>query len=140
MATNPRTKTPNDAALSAVEEALRLDFGGPEDEADTERTGAGRSAQASGSGPRRERRAEPPRPADPVRRGELLRRPEGPRMPAPPRRNEPPRRIEEARRTEEPPHRPEPGRDYEDEPPPPPRGRPTPRARAANDDRRAATG
>ena len=26
MATNPR-KTPNDAALSAVEEALRLDFG-----------------------------------------------------------------------------------------------------------------
>ena len=32
MATNPRTKNPNDAALSAVEEALRLDFS-PGDEA-----------------------------------------------------------------------------------------------------------
>ena len=32
MATNPRAKTPNDAALSAVEEALRLDFGGPSDD------------------------------------------------------------------------------------------------------------
>jgi hypothetical protein len=86
MATNPRTKTPNDAALSAVEEALRLDFGGPGDDADQE-------ARASRSDVRRqgERRPEPSRSTeisrpsgDPVRRSELLRRPEAPRTPPPP--------------------------------------------------------
>src|SRR3990167_4992396 len=126
MATSPRTKTPNDAALSAVEEALRLDFGGPEEEADAENAALARSDQ------RRERRPEPSRAGDvsrpsgePVRRGELLRRPEAPRTPAPPRRGEPPpRRFEEPRRAEAPrpeeTRRPEPARAYEDEAPPPP--------------------
>jgi hypothetical protein len=54
MATNPRTKNPNDAALSAVEEALRLDYS-PEEEA----------AEGNRGEPRRERRPEPPRGAAP---------------------------------------------------------------------------
>ena len=75
MATNPRTKNPNDAALSAVEEALRLDYEpGADSTAEPERAP-------------RQRRPEPPRP-DAARRSEMLRRPEAPRTPAPPRRGE----------------------------------------------------
>ena len=66
MATNPRTKNPNDAALSAVEEALRLDLS-PEDEAEPDRAAP----------PRRERRPERisgHRSAMPVRRSCMSRR------------------------------------------------------------------
>ena len=81
MATNPRAKTPNDAALSAVEEALRLDFGGPGDDADR------------GKRPPEPRAPETGRaagPADAARRSELQRRPETSRVPGPPRRLEQP--------------------------------------------------
>src|SRR5690349_4465603 len=105
MATNPR-KNPNDAALSAVEEALRLDFGAKEEDAPAD--GAPR--------PSRDRSvSRPPASSDPVRRGELARRPEAPRTPAPPRRTaEPPpgRRSESTRPDPEPTPR-----SYDDEAP-----------------------
>ena len=78
MATNPRAKTPNDAALSAVEEALRLDFGGPGD--DSER------ATKRPPEPRAPEAGRAAAATDAARRSELQRRPENPRMPAPPRR------------------------------------------------------
>ena len=82
MATNPR-KTPNDAALSAVEEALRLDFGAAE-EGERDRSASRRPPEP---------RAPEPRPpaADANRRPDMAqRRPEASRTPAPPRRAEPP--------------------------------------------------
>src|SRR5438034_10732453 len=89
MATNPRAKTPNDAALSAVEEALRLDFGGPGDD--------GERATKRPPEPRAPEGSRAAAAADAARRSELQRRPETPRMPAPPRR------IEQQKRVEEPP-------------------------------------
>src|SRR6478736_685345 len=92
MATNPRAKTPNDAALSAVEEALRLDFGGPGDD--------GERATKRPPEPRAPEGSRATAAADAARRSELQRRPETPRMPAPPRRIE-----QQAKRVEEPPPR-----------------------------------
>jgi hypothetical protein len=72
MATNPRSKTPNDAALSAVEEALRLDFGGP-----------GEDSERAPRRPPEPRAPESRSAADAVRRSEMGRRPETSRLPAP---------------------------------------------------------
>ena len=78
MATTPRTKNPNDAALSAVEEALRLDYT-PEEETE--------QVEATGTRPPRERRPALPAVEPQVRRPDTQqRRVEAPRMPAPPRR------------------------------------------------------
>ncbi len=140
MATNPR-KTPNDAALSAVEEALRLDFGAGED-SERERPPPRR--------PPEPRAPEPPRqPAmDAPRRPEgMQRRAEAPRMPAPPRRAEgpsqppPPRRPESAADIGPPPPLAQPAPQPQPQMPPPARPRAAEqrgRGRfAANDDRRA---
>jgi hypothetical protein len=135
MATNPRSKTPNDAALSAVEEALRLDFGGP-----------GEDSERAPRRPPEPRAPESRSAADAVRRSEMGRRPETSRLPAPPRRLEPPRPS--PAREEAPPRRPEPApaasaRPAEEEAAPQPQPA-RPRAAgtrsrfAANDDRRPA--
>ena len=71
MATNPRTRSPNDAALSAVEEALKLDFGGPGEEAERDRPAARR--------PPEPRAPEAAARTEVARRPELQRRPEAPR-------------------------------------------------------------
>ena len=63
MATNPRAKTPNDAALSAVEEALRLDFGGPGEDAERERPATRRPPEPRAPDPGRCRSSrQTPRP------------------------------------------------------------------------------
>ena len=142
MATNPR-KTPNDAALSAVEEALRLDFGAAE-EGERERSASRRPPEP---------RAPEPRPpaADANRRPDMAPASAGgaadPR-PAPPRRAAaaaapagaahrptPNRRRSNCRRRPRPRPQPQP-----QQPQPPPRPRAAEqrgRGRfAANDDRR----
>ncbi len=104
MATNPRSKTPNDAALSAVEDALRLDF--TEEDADE-------GDAAARDEPRRERRPEARAGNEPPRRDRRAEQ----RIPAPPRRNEQAQAAAprgEARRDEprrEEPRREEPRRD-----------------------------
>jgi hypothetical protein len=143
MATNPRSRNNTDAALSAVEEALRLDFGSQAE--DPERnTRRPPEPRAPETGPR----------ADLMRRGELARRPEASRTPAPPRRGPEPVRSEpprtEARRPEPAPmpppredaRRPEPPRAEDDPAPQVQQARPRAagaRSRlAANDDRRGS--
>src|SRR5260221_14161881 len=139
MATTPRTKNPNDAALSAVEEALRLDYTPEEDTGQVEATGT--------KTPLKRRPALPVAETPQVRRPDTQRRSEAPRIPAPPRRTDQPpvRRAEEARRPAEEPRRADlPARAYAE---PEPETGPAPvRARAAeqrnrsrfaaNDDRR----
>ncbi len=97
MATNPRPKNPNETALSAVEDALRLDYA-PD---------AAPSVEPEDTA-RRDRRTEPRAPSTeaPRRGAEQQRRSEAPRPPAPPPRraeaapSAPPPRREEPRRNE----------------------------------------
>ncbi|HWA84795.1 MAG TPA: hypothetical protein VG710_01120, partial [Opitutus sp.] len=149
MATTPRTKNPNDAALSAVEEALRLDYAPDEAPAATGTDDA--------AAERRDRRSEARAAAEAARRSESQRRSEGTRIPAPPARRPegaPPPRREEPRREE--PRREDPPRRVAEAParafadaPPEVEAPPSPRVRAAearrsrfaaNDDRRTVAG
>ena len=69
MANTPKSKDPVDAALTAVEEALRIDFDAP--------TAA--SPRAPAGGVPRDRRLEPPRLQEAPRKGDAPRRADAPR-------------------------------------------------------------
>ena len=69
MANTPKSKDPADAALTAVEEALRIDFEAP----------AAASPRQPAGGVPRDRRLEPPRLQEAARKGDAPRRADAPR-------------------------------------------------------------
>ncbi|MBN9024819.1 MAG: hypothetical protein J0H20_04225, partial [Rhizobiales bacterium] len=75
MANTPKSKDPVDAALTAVEEALRIDFDAP----------AATNPRTQATGAPRDRRLEPPRLQEAPRKGDAPRRADAPRkVDAPP--------------------------------------------------------
>ena len=100
MATNPRSKNPNDAALSAVEEALRLDLS-PDDEAEPGSRADRRAASGDPSRPAPEPRPTPTAAQRqcPPPRGAAHPGAAAPQRPGPPR---PPRRTDRRRRGDPP--------------------------------------